>query len=191
MSRKIKLAIIYGSNREGRFCDVVVEWALSHLNKRGDFEVRLIDPAKMDLPPRMENKSNVHLNGFSRAIEEADAFLVVTPEYNHGYPAVLKFLIDSEYEGWRAKPVAFISYGGVSGGIRAVEQLRQVFAEVHTVTVRSSVSLINAYSLFDSGGQLIEPESIEKSLFTMLHQLKWWAEALREARAEQPYTVSA
>lgn len=190
MDKKIKLAIIYGSHREGRFCDTVVEWALSHLNKRDEFEISLIDPAKMDLPHRMENKSNVHLDEFSQTIEEADAFLVVTPEYNHGYPAVLKFLIDSEYAGWRAKPVAFISYGGVSGGIRAVEQLRQVFAEVHTVTVRSSVSLVNAYSQFDAGGKPLKPEPIEKSLFAMLHQLKWWAETLKKARAERPYTVT-
>ncbi len=72
---------------------------------------------------------------------EADAFLVVTPEYNHGYPAALKELIDSVYEPWHAKPVAFVSYGGASGGIRAVEQLRQVFAELHAVTLRDGVQL--------------------------------------------------
>ncbi len=89
-------------------------------------------------------------------IAEADAFIIVTPEYNHGYTAALKELIDSCYEPWHAKPVGFISYGGVSGGLRAVEQLRQVFAELHTVTIRDTVSFSNVWAQFDAAGNPIQ-----------------------------------
>ncbi len=77
------------------------------------------------------------------ALSEADAFIVVTPEYNHSFTASLKFVLDLVYEPWQGKPVAFVSYGGISGGLRAVEQLRLVFAELHAVTVRDTVSFAN------------------------------------------------
>ena len=116
-------------------------------------------------------------------IAEADAFVVVTPEYNHGYPAPLKALIDSVGAEWRGKPVAFVSYGGISGGLRAVEQLRLVFAELHTVTMQNSVSFAAAWEQFDGEGILREPARAQRSMATLLAQLYWWAVALRNARA--------
>ena len=86
-------------------------------------------------------------------VASCDAFIVVTPEYNHGYPAPLKALIDSFGPEWHAKPVAFVSYGGISGGLRAVEQLRLVFAELHAVTIRESVSFAGAWEQFDPEGR--------------------------------------
>ena len=117
----------------------------------------------------------------------ADAFVVVTPEYNHGYPAALKSLIDSVGAEWQAKPVAFVSYGGVSGGLRAVEQLRLVFAELHAVTIRDSVSFAGAWEQFDDAGKLRQPERAGKSMATLLARLHWWAIALRNARGSIPY----
>ena len=118
--------------------------------------------------------------------------MIVTPEYNHGYTAALKFVIDSFKAPWRAKPVAFVSYGGISGGLRAVEQLRLVFAEVHAVAIRNSVSFANARgSRFDAEGRLLEPDAPREALATMLRQLRWWALALREARAVQDYGEEA
>ena len=78
----------------------------------------------------------------------ADAFVVVTPEYNHSYPAPVKTLIDWHFTEWQAKPVGFVSYGGMSGGLRAVEHLRGVFAELHAVTVRDTVSFHGAWDRF-------------------------------------------
>ena len=116
-------------------------------------------------------------------IGQADAFVVVTPEYNHGYPAALKQAIDLPRSEWRRKPVAFVSYGGLGGGLRAVEQLRGVFAELHAVTMRDSVSFHMAWELFDESGALRQPAQSNAALTTMLDHLTWWATALRTARA--------
>jgi NAD(P)H-dependent FMN reductase len=122
---------------------------------------------------------------------DADAFVVVTPEYNHGYPAALKELIDSAGEEWYAKPVAFVSYGGVSGGLRAVEQLRQVFAELHVVSIRDSVSFQNAWQVFDANGCPADPDRCSGQMSRMLAKLHWWATALRIAREKSPYSTAA
>jgi len=86
--------------------------------------------------------------------------------------------------------VAFVSYGGISGGLRAVEQLRLVFAEMHTVTIRDSVSFAGAWEQFDETGQLRHPERAKKTMATMLGRLRWWAVALRTARVAQPYATA-
>jgi NAD(P)H-dependent FMN reductase len=175
----IKVGLIYGSTRQGRFCDTVARWAAERMAASGALTVDLIDPAA------------VHTTPLAERIAEADAFVVVTPEYNHGYPAPLKSLIDSVGAEWHAKPVAFVSYGGVSGGLRAVEQLRLVFAELHAVTIRDSVSFAGPWELFDGDGILREPERAERSMAVMLRRLHWWAVALRNARAVVPYSKAA
>lgn len=111
---------------------------------------------------------------------------MVTPEYNHSYPGTLKNLIDLHHTQWQAKPVGFVSYGGISGGLRAVEHLRPVFAELHAVTVRDSVAFPNPWPRFDPTGTLLDPDAAETAAATMLDQLTWWAEALRTARATHP-----
>ena len=111
--------------------------------------------------------------------------------HNRSYPAPLKSLIDSVGAEWQAKPVAFVSYGGVSGGLRAVEQLRQVFAELHAMTIRDCVSFAAAWEHFDGTGALINPERSERAMATMLGRLRWWAAALRAARAAEPYETAA
>ena len=97
----------------------------------------------------------------SRRLDAADAFLVVTPEYNHSFPAPLKELVDGYGTEWHAKPVAFVSYGGISGGLRAVEHLRGVFAELHTVGVRDTVSFAGAWKRFGPDGMLRDPAEAE------------------------------
>lgn len=176
MTGDIEVALIYGSARPGRFCDVVARWVTEEMLTYPGFSLRVIDPAE----PNLET--------LSERIAQADAFIVVTPEYNHGYTAPLKALIDSTYAEWHAKPVAFVSYGGVSGGLRAVEQLRLVFAELHAVTLRDGVSFANATNHFDAAGNLIEPESAQGALKLTIARLRWWARALRTARNAAPYT---
>src|SRR5690606_33938306 len=126
-----------------------------------------------------------------RRLDEADAFIIVTPEYNHSFPAALKSVIDSAYQEWQAKPVGFVSYGGVSGGLRAVEQLRLIFAELHAVTLRDSVSFASAWHQFDDSGELMNPEQAHKSLARMMTRMHWWASTLRVARRQRPYTPIA
>lgn len=187
----IKVALLYGSTREGRLCDTVAQWAFREIGKRTEFSVDVIDPAALGLPERHKRKDSAELVALKQRIENADCFVVVTPEYNHSYPAAIKFVIDSVHEPWHAKPVAFISYGGSSGGLRAVEHLRAVFAELHAVSIRDTVSFPNAWTQFDETGELRQAGAAERSMTTMLERLKWWAIALRSAREAMPYTKAA
>jgi NAD(P)H-dependent FMN reductase len=189
MEKTIKVGLIYGSTREGRFCDKVAAWAADQIVSSGKFSIDIIDPLAISLDAGKARKE--HSPSLRELVDRAEAFVVVTPEYNHGYPAPLKALIDSVGTEWQAKPVAFVSYGGVSGGLRAVEQLRQVFAELHAVTMRDAVSFAGAWEQFDQSGKLREPGRANKSMTTMLARLHWWAVALRAARSEAPYSTAA
>ncbi|RQO38485.1 FMN reductase [Herminiimonas sp. KBW02] len=188
-SEKLNLVLIYGSIREGRYCDIVANWASTQVRKHQEFALEIVDPAKLSLQPQSDQNPDLHV--LRTCLERADAFIVVTPEYNHGYPAPLKHLIDSVSREWQAKPLAFVSYGGVSGGLRAVEQLRQVFTELHVATMRNSVSFANAWEQFDDQGRLYAATRAEKSMEMMLAQLQWWAVALKDARRTIPYGIVA
>src|ERR1700733_15104698 len=198
MKQLIKVGLIYGSARQGRFCDTVARWTEKELGSSGNFSVEVIDPAAHSRAGHHESRQNeAHVNDASgyrslRAqLDAAGAFVVVTPEYNPGYPAALKELIDSAGEEWYAKPVAFVSYGGVSGGLRAVEQLRQVFAELHVVSTRAPVSSQNAWQLFDADVSPADPDRCSAQMWRMLAKLHWWAIALRTAREKSPYSTAA
>lgn len=180
--RPLRVALIVGSTRQGRFAPVVADWFATRAAPRPDMVLDIIDLADVDLPSAYPAHRSPTVAAYVERIEAADAFVVVTPEYNHGYPAVLKQAIDIPHGEWRAKPAGFVSYGGISGGLRAVEQLRQVFAELHVVTMRDTVSFHNAYGAFDASGQPREPDGPRLAAATMLDQLAWWATALRAAR---------
>ncbi|MFF3482136.1 NADPH-dependent FMN reductase [Streptomyces sp. NPDC002701] len=187
----LKVAVIVGSNREGRFGPVVADWLLGRFRERDDLTVEVVDTADAALPTALSHSPSpevtAELAKVTPKLAGADAFVVLTPEYNHSFPASLKGLIDWHYEEWRAKPVGFVSYGGVSGGLRAVEQLRQVFAELHAVTVRDTVSFHNAGASFDDAGRHRDPSGPDAAAKAMLDQLAWWAFALRDAKAVRPY----
>lgn len=187
MERKVRLALLMGSDREGRFCDTVTRWAVRQINGREEFALDLLDPLELSLPHRIERTPSAPVQAFRERIRRADAFVVVTPEYNHGYPAALKAMIDHADEEWYAKPVGIVSYGGISEGLRAVEQLRLVFAELHAVTIRDTVSFHFARRQFDAAGEPVEPEAVEAAMTTLLDRLLWWAQALRRARENTPY----
>ncbi|MBB5783208.1 NADPH-dependent FMN reductase [Nonomuraea jabiensis] len=190
----LKLAVIIGSTREGRFGSIVGSWLVDRVRDHGGFELDVIDLAEVSLPI-VQQKHPVstgeyperEVRDFAARIGAADAFVVVTPEYNHGYPASLKLAIDSVHPEWWAKPVAFVSYGGYAGGLRAVEQLRLVFAELHATTIRETVSFHMAYTQFDETGRPHDAESVNAAAKLLLDQLGWWGEALRAARAARPY----
>jgi len=120
----------------------------------------------------------------------ADAFVVVTPEYNHSYPAPLKAVIDSHFREWHAKPVGFVSYGGLSGGLRAVEHLRVVFAELHAVTVRDTVSFHGARSCFGPDGRPLDEAVPGAAAGVLLDRLTWWGLTLRDAHQARPYVTA-
>ncbi|MFD5697390.1 NADPH-dependent FMN reductase [Streptomyces lasiicapitis] len=187
----VKVAVIVGSNREGRFGPVVAEWLLRRVRGHEGFEADVVDLAEVDLPTSLSYRPSAEviaeLAKITPKLAEADAFIVLTPEYNHSYPASLKNVIDWHREEWQAKPVALVSYGGISGGLRAVEHLRQVFAELHMVTVRDTVSFHNAGALFDDEGNHRDPSAADAAAKGMLDQLQWWAWALRGAKEVRPY----
>ena len=171
----LKVAVVIGSRREGRFGPTVAAWFAAQAGQHEGLEVEIVDLAEEEL--------------VTKRLGAADAFVVVTPEYNHSYPAPLKAVIDAHYTEWQAKPIAFVSYGGVSGGLRAVEHLRAVFAELHAVTIRDTVSFHGGRSCFGPDGGPLDAGESGQAARRLLHQLIWWARALREARALRPYEV--
>ncbi|MFJ4967771.1 NADPH-dependent FMN reductase [Streptomyces sp. NPDC088755] len=190
--KPLKVAVILGSNREGRFGPVIADWFLGRAARHEGIETDLIDVATARLPDALSfspaPEAAARVEAVSARLAAADAFVVLTPEYNHSFPAPLKNLIDWHRAEWQAKPVAFVSYGGRSGGLRAVEQLRQVFAEMHMVSVRDTVSFHNAGALFDDEGNHRDPADAEGAVKALLDQLTWWGNALRDARNRHPYS---
>ncbi|HKE75073.1 MAG TPA: NAD(P)H-dependent oxidoreductase [Acidimicrobiales bacterium] len=179
----LALGVIVGSNRRGRFAGTVARWFVGEAERRSDITLDVIDLADVELPARFEFRTqDPRVLAFLERIDRADAFVVITPEYNHSYPAALKHAIDYGKEQWYRKVVGYVSYGGMSGGLRAVEHLRQVFAEVHATSVRETVSFHLARSRFDEQGRPVDPEGTALAAKVMLDDLVWWADALREAR---------
>jgi NAD(P)H-dependent FMN reductase len=190
----LRLTILLSSVRDGRFGPVVAEWFTSRARARDDLGIDLIDLADYSLPLTLPGYVGMLSAETARRREElaarlaaADAFTVVTPEYNHTIPAGLKNFLDWFLDEWAAKPVGFVSYGGMGGGLRAVEHLRQVFAELHAVTVRDSVSFHTAWEQITGDSRLSGSEASEGAAKSMLDQLEWWGRALRRARAESEY----
>jgi NAD(P)H-dependent FMN reductase len=180
----LRLAVIVASTREGRFGPIVAQWFAGRAAEHGGLEVDVIDLAEHPLPAVLGSAPGPA--GITARLESADAFAVVTPEYNHSFPASLKTLIDMYHSQWQAKPVGFVSYGGIAGGLRAVEHLRQVFAELHAVSVRDTVSFHNAWDKFGADGAPTDPAAAGAAK-VMLDQLGWWAHTLRDGRAARPY----
>ena len=186
-NQRLHVAVIIGSTRRGRFAPTVAKWFASHAGRRQDMAVDVIDLAEAQFPAVLGDNPGSEVMAVSQQLAAADAFVIVTPEYNHSFPAPLKNAIDWHSREWHAKPVAFVSYGGRAGGLRAVEQLRQVFAELHAVSVRDTVSFHDVWTQFDSDGWPTSPDGCEAAAKSMLDQLTWWGYALREARAKCPY----
>jgi NAD(P)H-dependent FMN reductase len=185
MRRIDRLAVIIASVRKDRIGPSVARWFLPRAQARTDAAVDVIDLADLHLPADLGGGADAGV--FVERIERADAIVVVTPEYNRGYPGGLKTAIDTALPEWRAKPVAFVSYGGISGGLRAVEQLRLVFGELHVVTVQAAVSLPHVWEELDEHGVLRGSDRAASAADTMLRQLTWWAQTLRHGRASDPY----
>ncbi|MFH5206657.1 NADPH-dependent FMN reductase [Antrihabitans sp. NCIMB 15449] len=181
---RLRLEVIIGSVRAGRKGPKVAEWFLRQASEATEFDVGVLDLATAELPDNLV--VDAHVEAFRGCLDAADAFVVVTPEYNHGYPGALKTAFDNAKFEWRAKPVGFVSYGGMSGGLRATEQLRLVVAELHMVSIRETVSLHQVRKAFDADGELIDGAAFDAAA-RLLAQLAWWATMLRAARTVEPY----
>jgi NAD(P)H-dependent FMN reductase len=183
----IKIAIVFGSTRPGRNGEAVAKWVHEVAQKRSDAAFQLVDIKDFNLPlldepvpPIMGQYSKPHTKAWAATIEKFDAYVFVTPEYNHGISGALKNAIDFLFAEWNNKAAGFVSYGGASG-VRAVEQLRLVLAEVQMATVRLQV-LLSMYSDFENFSIFKPDARKEASVNEMLDQLVAWGSALKPLR---------
>jgi NAD(P)H-dependent FMN reductase len=191
----MKLQVIVGSTRPTRAADNVLPWVTGRAAVHEAFETEVLDLRDWALPmfgehmgsigdPRDPSYSDQLVRSWNRKIAEADAYLIVTPEYNHSIPGELKNAIDSVFVSFafRNKPIAMVGYsGGIGGGIRAIEHLNQVAVELEAAPLRSTVILPFVEKAFDADGQPTDPAT-DVSLQILLDDLAWWAAALRAAR---------
>lgn len=187
----IKLKVIAGSSRPGRFNIQPATWVAELAKKRNDVEVELVDLQEVNLPfldeanPALMHKyEKEHTKKWAEKIGEADAYIMVTPEYNHSYAPVLKNAIDYLQYEWNNKPVAFVSYGSIAGGARAVEHLRGVAAEMRLFDIKEAIYLPNYWENLDKEGKYQFNDRHEKTAEGMLDTLLFWAETMKEARAK-------
>lgn len=178
-------AVIAASLRGERMGRVLAEWAATRVAALPAVP-DLIDLAEVALPDdELLQPGGGRPTAISERLTSADAYVIVTPEYNHSYPAGLKRAIDWHYREWMFKPATVLSYG-VSGGLLATEHLRGVFAELHVVTTRRATAVSAPW--YDLGPDGYDaPEGVGKALDLALDELAWWAETLRTARRDRPY----
>ncbi|MFI5607958.1 NADPH-dependent FMN reductase [Amycolatopsis sp. NPDC051903] len=181
MQEDLRVAVVVGSTREGRVGGDVGGWFVRCAAARAGVVVDVVDLAEFAIPVCYPAAPTEAMARFARRIAAAEAYVVVTPEYNRSFPASLKQAIDCAYDEWRAKPVGFVSYGYRAAGRYAVEQLRGVFTELHTATVRDAVCL--DLLEFDS----TNTDRYAHAVSTLLDELVWWGLALRDGRRARPY----
>jgi NAD(P)H-dependent FMN reductase len=184
------LIIVIGSTRPGRAGLPIAQWFTERATAHQGFDVTVVDLAELALPlldepnhPRLNQYTKHHTKAWSAIVEAADAIVFVTPEYNYGYPAVLKNAIDYLHHEWKYKPVGFVSYGGVAAGTRAVQQLKQVVTTLKMLPVFESVNIPFHSQFIDDEGRLEPNEIMEKAADAMLDELVRTEAALRPLRA--------
>jgi NAD(P)H-dependent FMN reductase len=184
----IRIAIVTGSTRPGRVNEGVARWVYEIAQRRSDAEFELVDIAEYNLPlidepvpPSQGRYSKTHTKAWAAKIASFDGYIFVTPEYNHGFSGALKNAIDFLFAEWNNKVAGFVSYGS-AGGVRAVEQLRLVMAEVMVATVRAQV-LLSLFTDFESFTKFRPDPRHEKSLNALFDQVIRWSIALKTVRA--------
>ena len=186
----LKIAIILGSTRPGRNGEAVSQWVYEIAKKRNDANFELLDIKDYNLPlldepipPSMGQYSKEHTKTWALKIDSFDAYVFVTAEYNHGIPGALKNAIDFLNKEWSNKVAGFVSYGG-TGGVRSVEQLRLVMAELKVATVRAQVTL-SLFTDFENFTKFKPASFQEKSVNTMLDEVVAWGGALKTLRTKE------
>ncbi len=184
----LRIAIVTGSTRPGRNNQAVANWTYDLAKGRKDAEFELVDIASFNLPvydepmpPVWGRYSNDHTKAWSEKIASFDAYVFVTPEYNHSTSGALKNAVDFLYREWNNKAAGFVSYGG-HGGVRAVEHLRLIMAEVMIASVRAQVAF-SLFADFENFRNFKPGPQHEKHLHTMLDQLVAWGGALKPLRS--------
>lgn len=183
----LKIAVIIGSTRPNRVGEQVARWVHGVATKRTDATFELVDLKDFDLPlldepipPSQGKYANAHTKAWAAKIASFDAFVFVTPEYNHGTSGALKNAIDFLFAEWNNKAAGFVGYGS-AGGVRAVEHLRLYMAEVMVATVRTQVQL-SLFADFENFTTFKPDPRHEKTVGAMLDQLVAWGGALKGVR---------
>jgi len=186
---KFKLKVIITSTRHERKGESVANWFFEKVQKHPAYHSELLDLKKINLPmldepnhPRLKKYQYDHTKKWSEKISEADAFVFVMPEYNYSIPPAMVNAIDYLFEEWNYKPVGLVSYGGISGGLRAAQMAKLILTTVKTVPLTEGVSIpffnkrINAEDVFESDS------SIDHSFETMMTELVKWTRGLKNMR---------
>jgi NAD(P)H-dependent FMN reductase len=183
----IRIAIIIGSTRPGRNGEAVARWVYEIARQREDAEFEVVDIKEFNLPlldepkpPMMGQYTHQHTKDWSAKIASFDAYVFVTPEYNHGISGALKNAIDYLYHEWTNKAAGFVSYGGALG-VRAVEQLRLVMGELQIADVHAQVGL-SIFTDFENYSVFKPAPQRETSVNAMLDQVIAWGGALKTLR---------
>ncbi len=176
------IPVVLGTAREGRRSEHVANFVLSQISGREGIETELIDVREYAQVATNNSGSTELQKKYCTTMTRADGLIVVSPEYNHGYPGELKMMLDMAYEHYAKKPIGIcgVSMGGL-GGVRMVEQLRLVSIELHMVPIREAVYFSSVQNLFDERGG-IQDDSYEKRVATMLDELIWYAGTLKQGR---------
>lgn len=190
-SAKPHIGIVIGSTREGRFGDKPANWVFEIAKQRSDQTFELIDLRDHPLPffdepmsPAWAPVRNEAARRWAEKLATLDGLIVVTPEYNHGAPAVLKNAFDYAYKEFIRKPIAFVGYGGV-GAARAVEQLRLVAVELQLAPLRNAVhiGMVEFLAVWQQGKRFEDFPHLGQAATALLDDLAWWAQALKAARS--------
>lgn len=189
----LKTALIVGSTRPNRFVDRILPWLTETLSADPRIDLTILDLKDHPLPfynepaPAMRIKgewSEPAAEAWRRKIGAHDAFIATVAEYNHGPTAVLKNALDNAYYEWNRKPLAFVGYGSM-GGVRAVEQLRQISVELQMAPLRHEVNLVrDSFVGILTGKTPADFPYLGEAMTALVDNLVWWGEALRAQRAK-------
>jgi len=182
------LTVIIASTRPGRAGLPIAEWFAARAREHGGFDVGVSDLDELALPmlnepkhPRLREYTKQHTAEWSATVGASDAFVIVTAEYNHGYPAPLKNALDYLYHEWQYKPVGFVSYGGVAAGTRAVQQLKQVITALRMTPIVEAVN-IPFHTQFIADGSFNSNDVMDQAADAMLDEMVRTEAALRTLR---------
>ena len=185
------LQIVTASTRQGRQGPSVAAWFVQQARQHAQFAIEPIDLAEMNLPlidepshPRLRRYQHEHTKQWSACVERADAFVFVTPEYNFSAPPSLVNGIDYLFHEWAYKPVGFVSYGGVSGGLRSVQMLKQTVTALKMVPMVEAVSIPFFTKSIDASGTFTPDDLQNKAAAAMLTELRRWTNALQTLRTK-------
>ncbi len=193
-----RLMIITASTREGRVGPIFADWIAKEAGATGNWTIQNVDLKDLALPmldepahPAMRAYKHDHTKKWSTTVDRADAFIIVTPEYNSGYPATLKNAIDHLFHEWAYKPLGFVSYGGVAGGTRAVQMLKQVIATLKVVPVPEAVHIPSFWHFLAADGAYTPDYATLAMADSMLAELHKWTAPLKAMRQPEALALAS